>query len=510
MAKNIILCFDGTCNDPEDAEQKTPWYRFGEPEDASITNVFKLHLIFGGDLRDGQHFQDQSSLYYSGVGTYGGTLKRAFNAGLAPENKDVGRIIRDGMHDLKAFHRPGDQVFIFGFSRGAAIGRRFAAVLPEFFPKGKHPNIRFMGMFDTVASIGKPNLSSSEKPISDVVFENGSLANTVEEALHLVALDEKRKAFQPTLMNKEGRATEVWFAGAHSDVGGGYRYDGLADNALQFMLNEVIRRKLGIKLLMPPLVDYEGLAGKGADAEIDYDDVIVQPNPYGKLHQQKRTPVLTKLTLADRLLRVNVNDEPSPDRPVVHQSVIDRLHNDRDYRPASLRRRPHLVWKSPSEAEEFPGLKSHLLLGVAPLKELALGEPKSVIVHANQKRNHSGLLLVKGNQYVFKVPAGQVWYDSGIDTTPKGWNRKTEELGLKEILIQLTEGRRRCPDADWFEVIGGVGENDDLLFRILKHLTPDKAYSPKTTGVFFAFANDLDRFYDNNLGSIEVEVKCIA
>lgn len=84
-----------------------------------------LHLLFGGDLKDGNaHGLQQLSLYYSGVSTYGSKFKRMFNAGLAL--KDPGRIINEATADLEKHYQAGDKIFIFGFSRGAAIARKFA------------------------------------------------------------------------------------------------------------------------------------------------------------------------------------------------------------------------------------------------------------------------------------------------------------------------------------------------------------------------------------------------
>jgi hypothetical protein len=84
----------------------------------------------------------------------------------------------------------------------------------------------------------EPTMSQKDRPTSDVVFEHGhTLPGNVLKALHLVSLDDKRKAFQPTLMNQDGRVREIWFPGAHSDVGGGYNFDGLSDNALRYLLD---------------------------------------------------------------------------------------------------------------------------------------------------------------------------------------------------------------------------------------------------------------------------------
>ena len=64
-------------------------------------------------------------------------------------------------------------------------------------------------------------LNEGTYPASGVLFENGTLGEHVEKALHLVAIDEKRIMFQPTLFNKDERVEEVWFAGDHADIGGG-------------------------------------------------------------------------------------------------------------------------------------------------------------------------------------------------------------------------------------------------------------------------------------------------
>lgn len=510
MSKNIILCFDGTSNQPEDADQDT---LFGVKDD-SITNIFKLHLLFGGDLSHGRAAPDQLSLYYSGVGTYGGRLKRIYNALFAPENKDVGRIIRAAAADLSEHYENGDQVFLFGFSRGAAIARRFAAVVKQFCPEipSARP-IRFLGVFDTVASIGAPNLSSRDRPVSDVVFENGTISPNIAEALHLVALDEKRKAFQPTLMNQDDRVTEIWFSGAHSDVGGGYRYDGLSDVTLQFMLEELARRNLGIRLFAPETVDYDAIARENPDIDLDYDDIVIQPNPLGRTHQQERSPLSALITLDDRLLCVNSDDRPNEAvKPFVHRAVIERVLADPEYRPRSLRRTPHRVWNAYDHTPDAAGLRDHLLIGQAALRTLAAGESSEVVVHANLLHNRSGILVEKGSGYVFTSPVvqGEVWYDASIACGPQGWTRDEVSAGLKEVFIRFKEDDRRVPRAQWFELIGGVGTDDQELFRVLEHPAGGAGYVPSASGELVFFANDLPRYYANNLGCIRVRVQRLA
>ncbi len=340
MAKKIMICFDGTCNHPSDAKQEKEWFGlFGDMEDNGITNVLKLHVLFGGNLDNTlRAVSGQQSLYYSGVGTYGNKVQKIFNAGFSPENLDVRRIIKNAAQDLAETYKAGDEIFIFGFSRGAAIARRFASVIGNYIdiPDGTQP-IRFLGVFDTVASIGFPNLDDTSKPQSDVVFEDNFISPHIQDALHLVSADERRLAFQPTLMNKDKRVTEVWFSGAHADVGGGFWFDGLSDVTLKVMIKRLQRKDLGIKLLTVEKVDYDQLVARDDSYRIDRDDMQIKPNIKGKSHQQDRFAPIAEMTLDTRHIRVNVDDQPSGEKPQVHQSVGRRIEKLIDYRPRALK-----------------------------------------------------------------------------------------------------------------------------------------------------------------------------
>ena len=88
---------------------------------------------------------------------------------------------------------------------------------------------------------------------SDVVIEQGALHERVQRAVHVVAIDEDRVAFTPTLIDADAddakRVTEIWFPGVHGDVGGGYWNDGLSDLTLVFMAGSC-RRALGADLVV--------------------------------------------------------------------------------------------------------------------------------------------------------------------------------------------------------------------------------------------------------------------
>ncbi|WP_159818935.1 phospholipase effector Tle1 domain-containing protein [Colwellia sp. 20A7] len=320
--KKLIFCFDGTCNSPQDADDFF--------EDSSISNILKLHAFFGGKLNnfttENPNVINQQSFYYSGVGTRGSWLKRKFNAMFAPAYGDMDDIIDEARSDLTTHFSEGDSIYVFGFSRGAAIARMFAAHLPH--------KVKFLGVFDTVAATrGSLDLNPDTFPASGIVFENGTLGEHVEKAVHILSLDEKRILFQPTLFNYDKRITEIWFAGVHSDVGGSYWFDGLSDITLQYMLDSV-RDELTIQDIND--IDYEGLKVQGGQDSICFDDLNLKPLVDGTLHTQIRTN-RNSATLAPRLVRVNVDDVKSPRIPIIHHTVVERFHLVSGYRPYSLR-----------------------------------------------------------------------------------------------------------------------------------------------------------------------------
>lgn len=271
-------------------------------------------------------------------------------------------ILAEAKKDLRKYNQ-GDEIYIFGFSRGAAIARIFAAK-----HIGNH-KVKFLGLFDTVAAIkGSLDLKRDTFPASDILFENCTLGRSVERALHLVSIDEKRLAFQPTLFNKDKkRISEVWFAGVHSDIGGGYWFDGLSDITLQYMIN--IAGQEGLSFLKPHQIKYSSLKDTdkeytGEEDVICKDDIAVLPLPNGVMHEQVRSGLSAK-TLAPRLVRVNVKDKPSKDTPILHYTVAERFQKVPEYRPYALRNRRFQIQNSAGEL-------SSSILGIEGLRKYEL------------------------------------------------------------------------------------------------------------------------------------------
>lgn len=355
MAKRIFICFDGTSNHPRNAKQEREWFGSGEIKDNGITNVLKLHAMLGGNLmNEPSHLPGmagQHSLYYSGVGTYGSKIQRMFNAGFASSNQDIRTIMYLASEDLKKTYEDGDKLIVIGFSRGAAIARKFASRLRHHLPAiaDKDPEtdgriIELMAVFDTVASIGIPNLDDDDKPTSDVVFEDGVISPHIEQALHLLSIDDRRTAFHPTLMCDDGRATEVWFPGAHSDVGGGFWRDGLSDIALKFTIAQILKRTSNnITIRDPGDVDFDHLRHED-EYQIDFEDLDIKPNVKSESHEQDRWAPVSLLTLRSREPRVEDACGQPKDKPVlIHKSVFDRINEVVDYRPKALKGVKHHI-----------------------------------------------------------------------------------------------------------------------------------------------------------------------
>ncbi len=322
IMKKLIFCFDGTCNEPDDVGDYL--------DDISISNILKLHIFLGGKLTPhngkSELIPNQHSFYYSGIGNRGNWLIRTINAAFAPAYGEMDDIITEAHNDLAQHYSPGDEVYIFGFSRGAAIARMFAAHLTM--------PVKFLGVFDTVAATrGSLDLNPNTFPASGIVFENDILAPHIVQALHILALDEQRLWLQPTLFNHDERIKEVWFAGGHSDIGGGYYFDGLSDICLQFMLDNIADE---LTVLSVDEIDYAAFKIPNSKDVISFDDLVIKPQVNGKIHT-KLPSYSHRFTRATRSVRVNVNELPSSYLPIVHHSVVQRVHQLKEYQVHSLK-----------------------------------------------------------------------------------------------------------------------------------------------------------------------------
>ncbi len=260
--KRIVICCDGTWNDEESGGQ--------------VTNVVRMsRAVLPLDGRGPQPVH-QVVYYHSGVGT-GNALDRLIGGGIGA---GLSRNVQECYAFIADNYVPGDELFLFGFSRGAYTARSIAGligwsgmlrkgdmddfqvlwlgykskglpnaadVLPHFPSRHEVVPIKCVGVWDTVGALGIPGAGHVDAEFKNrFQFHDTNLGPRVANAFHALALDETRKDFEPTLwlQTAEGKASgqvlrQVWFAGAHSNVGGGYDEHGLSDVALAWMAAEV-------------------------------------------------------------------------------------------------------------------------------------------------------------------------------------------------------------------------------------------------------------------------------
>jgi uncharacterized protein (DUF2235 family) len=308
LAKNIVLCCDGTANE------------FAKDN----TNVVRLYSTLVHDR------PDQCTYYHPGIGTMEppGALTPLRRRLTRTLGMAVGAYLENDIRDAYVFlmqnYQVGDQVFLFGFSRGAytvravasllrmygllrqgnetlvpyairmmmAITRarkteegrlRHAQTIAEYFrlaqgfkaTMARACKPHFVGVWDTVSSVGW-----IDNPLKlPYVSDNGDIA----VGRHAVALDERRAFFRTNLWRPGTSPDEthgpadlkqVWFAGVHCDVGGGYpeAESGLAKLALEWMLDEAAPHGL----IVDPQKRHAVLGG---------EPPFVKPDPLGPIHE---------------------------------------------------------------------------------------------------------------------------------------------------------------------------------------------------------------------------------
>jgi uncharacterized protein (DUF2235 family) len=328
MPKNIVVFSDGTGQ---------------EGGKGHNTNVYKLFNMCE-DRTD-----RQITFYDRGLGTGWRKLGgQAFGAGISKNIKECYTFIFD-------HYNRGDQIYLFGFSRGATTVRSLSSFIhlfgilpksrPELIDEGydiykklktrdaeakkfidRHHNmwcrIQFLGVWDTVAALGIPlkgvNVLLEQVPGLQHKYQNLSMSQSVKHGRHALAIDDERKTFHPLLWDAEVEhdqtVEQVWFCGMHTDVGGGYPEQGLSDIPLEWIKNEAEKKGL---------------------LTFKTSRLGTNPNPNGKMHDSRGSKLA-------RLYKRKVRtwDAARKDEPVVHSSVYERQEKDTDYKPWIMNKNP--------------------------------------------------------------------------------------------------------------------------------------------------------------------------
>ena len=322
MAKRLVLLFDGTWN-----------------TEKSYTNVFRMEASIFVKGFDGL---EQIVKRFDGVGTKIFTYIRGgiFGRGLMDK-------ITEGYAWLVNNYQEGDEIFLFGFSRGAYTARSLVgmlrksglvknavkikdavrlykdkAIAPEDGPaiefrqlNSLEVRVKFIGVWDTVGSLGIPDGAADREAHS---WHDTELSKIVDYAYHAVAIDEERPDFCPTLWTKiKPENIEVeqrWFVGVHSNVGGGYQRDPLPDKPLRWLQEKAQKCGLNTKFWIIDESDY--IFGHLADSFAECAGGF-----YG-LFQKRYMREIGKTGVNERL----------------DESVRERWEGDKDYNPKALQR----------------------------------------------------------------------------------------------------------------------------------------------------------------------------
>lgn len=331
--KRIVICADGTWNERDQVDEDTGKRR--------PTNVTKIARTVNARDRNGV---DQVVAYLDGVGT-GGPLDRvsggAFGSGICANVVSLYRFILYN-------YVPGDQIFLFGFSRGAFTVRTLAGFMkrvglldkdddyfvPEMiglyessenpdseawrraFRRAERrdcPTIDFIGVWDTVGALGAPGYLGRIVNGKKYRFHDIGLNDCIAHAYHALAIDEHRVPFEPSLWQRpagwNGVLEQVWFSGVHSNVGGSYKPDGAANNALHWLVE------------------------KAEDRGLEFDHAALdryEPHDDGKLFESM-TAFYRPLGVLNRPLGSHREHGE-----MLHASVERRYRGDISYRPKNL------------------------------------------------------------------------------------------------------------------------------------------------------------------------------
>jgi uncharacterized protein (DUF2235 family) len=348
--KRLVVCCDGTWNTPDEIHRGA----------VAPTNVGKLAL---GVAPVGPDGTEQRLHYLRGVGT--GRLDRllggAFGLGLS-------RHVREGYRFLVECGAPGDEVFLLGFSRGAYTARSLAGLIRNagilraeyadqvdaayalyrsrddathprgvearlfrrMYARDEEPTIHFVGVWDTVGALGIPGIKG-RLARRTWGFHDTTLSSRVRFAYHALAVDERRRPFAPTLWERAeavpGQTLEQrWFAGCHSDVGGGFPDAGLAELPLRWMAGRA--RAAGLAFEPDHLRE---VAPDAIDPEARRAGTQIAPDPLGPIHPSR--------TAVYRLQPALVRDLAGPGghaEVAVADTVVARRDGRADYRPENL------------------------------------------------------------------------------------------------------------------------------------------------------------------------------
>jgi uncharacterized protein (DUF2235 family) len=388
MSRKIILLSDGTGNSSAKIWRTNVW------------RIFEALDLSGSD---------QVAIYDDGVGTSSfvlwAILGGAFGIGLKRNVIDIYKFASRNYRDV------GDEIFGFGFSRGAftirtviglildqglidsngisdseldkqahrayrsfrqthfhtnwgiafrAVKRLLGFTKPGSKPRKQvgtiaAPSIRFLGLWDTVAAYGLP-IDEMTRGVNQWIWPlelpTHTLNPKVRRACHALSIDDERTTFHPVLWNerdepartgdrrytRDERISQVWFAGMHANVGGGYPDDSLARIPLYWIMEEA--RGCGLKFKKPPASDPDAIAQIKAAQDKD-GRLYNSRTGFGSYYRYGPRKIAE---LCRQKFSRSLGDEVYIDCPKIHESVFARIKNNAHvYAPIGIPERYEIV-----------------------------------------------------------------------------------------------------------------------------------------------------------------------
>jgi Uncharacterized alpha/beta hydrolase domain (DUF2235) len=494
--RHLVVCCDGT------------WQGVGQ--DSNVSRIRSAIVTPPGD---------PEPHYIEGVGASAQWISR-LRAGLTGAGLQSG--VKDGYRWLVQNYRAGDRIAVFGFSRGAYTARSIAGMIGRvglvdgsglepaqlddavdrayagyrdrdrathdqswsaglpfaYRPTDPVTPIAFIGVWDTVGALGIPSyvgipdfLGSRQR----YEFLDVTLNPKVPHARHAMSIDELRGAFRPTLWSEpdSDRVRQVWFAGDHTDVGGGNQGKGLSDRTLEWMMAEA-----------------------AATIGLTFDTTKIpgfRPDPLGGLHTELKTGAAGST--------IDVAYQPRP-RAIPR---IDSANPEPRVDPSVYERQRVLGYRETTTVD-------------------TAGAAVDVIVAADQGWTATGLYLVPGR---YRFAAEGEWSSARQSCGPAGdtsWahlsgNAWSRLIGAGQSVLgwalqnpeAKVPGARRVPGSPWMSLIGVVANE---LTGPTGDVTPDESimigaiaeFDVTRPGYLYAFANDAWGFYANNQGKVQLTV----
>ena len=278
MSKRIVFCADGTWDKPKN--------------DTNVRRLFDA-------VKSIPNASNQVAFYDDGVGSDGTPIEKLAGGAIG---EGLFQKIKDGYKKIAHAYLPDDDIFIFGFSRGAYTARSLAGMIAicglpttpvddddklvnTAFQAYRNRDqrvallaslnqynlfdakIKMVGVWDTVGALGIPAFFGGVDPVL-YGFLDTNLHPDVLNAYQALAIDERRQEFPPTLWTPPSPPAadqvleQVWFSGVHCDIGGGYPETGLSDITFSWMLGKA--ENLGLQVDPNVSAQYASLDAKYA------------------------------------------------------------------------------------------------------------------------------------------------------------------------------------------------------------------------------------------------------